>query len=225
MHHAVKHTVACEHVHHAMPTCAARPLCRCDAASNRSLHTVRRDISPPPEKSHPQRTDSRISSPLHPGDTFVDPSSRADACVTARGRTAPDDRRTTAERPVIETILLANRQVVDARVTMRHQAVLVELPVFVAVRTEPVAGVVMPFVGKAHRDAIAVERPQLLDQPVVGRASTCAAAARRSRRGRSRIPRGCAIGFAAYRRATRAAGRACSIRPRRRAPSGAPFRA
>ena len=48
-----------------------------------------------------------------------------------------------------------------------HQAVLVELPVLVAVAAEPVAAVVVPFVGEAHRDAVVAKRPDLLDQPVV----------------------------------------------------------
>ncbi len=34
-------------------------------------------------------------------------------------------------------------------------------------RAEPAAGVIVPFVGKAHGNAIPVEGPQLLDQPVV----------------------------------------------------------
>src|SRR5438874_1309012 len=52
----------------------------------------------------------------------------------------------------------------DARL---HETMLVELPVLVAVRAEPLAGVVMPLVGEAHGDAVAVEGPQFLDEPVV----------------------------------------------------------
>ena len=48
-----------------------------------------------------------------------------------------------------------------------HQPVLVELPVFVAVGTEPVAGVIVPLVRKAHGDAIAGEGPELLREAVV----------------------------------------------------------
>ena len=43
----------------------------------------------------------------------------------------------------------------------------VEFPVLVAVGAEPLAGVVVPFIGKAHGDAIVGEGPQFLDQPVV----------------------------------------------------------
>ena len=44
---------------------------------------------------------------------------------------------------------------------------VVELPVLVAVGAKPVPGVVVPLVGESHRDPVVVERPQLLDQPVV----------------------------------------------------------
>ena len=48
----------------------------------------------------------------------------------------------------------------------RNQAVLVELPVFIAIAAKPLAAVVMPFVGKAHGYPILAKRPQFLDQPV-----------------------------------------------------------
>src|SRR5690242_1136516 len=72
-----------------------------------------------------------------------------------------------AERPVILPVTLPNRQVVDARDAPPHEAMLIELPVFVAVGTKPVAGIVMPLVGEAHGDAVAVESPQFLDQAIV----------------------------------------------------------
>jgi hypothetical protein len=51
-----------------------------------------------------------------------------------------------------------------------HQAVLVELPVLVAVGAEPGAGVVVGLVGEADGDAVAVVGPQFLDQWIVDRA-------------------------------------------------------
>ena len=75
--------------------------------------------------------------------------------------------RTTAERPVIEAVLLADRQIVDARDAHPHQAVLVELPVLVAVRAEPASRIVTPFIGEANRDAVLVKGPEFLDQPIV----------------------------------------------------------
>ena len=59
--------------------------------------------------------------------------------------------------PMKATVLLRNRDVVDARFAATHQPVLVELPLLVAVGAIPLAGVVMPFVLKAHRDAVVVE--------------------------------------------------------------------
>src|SRR3954447_3373808 len=63
--------------------------------------------------------------------------------------------------------LLAGRDVVDARMPSSHQSALVEHPVLVAIGTEPGAGLVVPLVGEPGRDAIGVEGPHLLDQPVV----------------------------------------------------------
>src|SRR5271155_4367491 len=74
---------------------------------------------------------------------------------------------TPAGGPEIFSVRFGNRQVVDAGDAPAHQAVLVELPEFIAVRAEPLAAVVMPFVGEAHRHAILSKPPQLLDEPVV----------------------------------------------------------
>src|SRR5215468_12528075 len=74
---------------------------------------------------------------------------------------------TAAERPVILAFALLNRQVVDAGDAQPHQAVLVELPVLVAVAAEPVAAVVVPLIGEAHGDAVVAVGPELLDQAVV----------------------------------------------------------
>src|SRR5581483_10065387 len=71
------------------------------------------------------------------------------------------------ERPVVLALGFLDGKIVDARDPAPHQAVLGEFPVLVAVRAEPAAGVVAPLVGEAHGDAVLVERPELLDQPVV----------------------------------------------------------
>src|SRR3989344_1349254 len=75
--------------------------------------------------------------------------------------------RASAERPIELSVFGLDRLVVDAGVSMRHQSLLVELPVLVAVAAKPVAGVVVPLVHKPHRDAISVEGPKFLDQAVV----------------------------------------------------------
>src|SRR3954447_10094866 len=48
-----------------------------------------------------------------------------------------------------------------------HDAVFVELPVFVSVGAVPVAGVVVALVGEAYGDAGSVEGPELFDEAVV----------------------------------------------------------
>src|SRR5437867_8190870 len=71
------------------------------------------------------------------------------------------------QRPEELALAFLDRQVVDAGVAVRHQAGVVEQPVLVAVAAVPVAAVVVPLVGEAHGDAVALEGPQFLDQAVV----------------------------------------------------------
>src|SRR5262245_21815617 len=75
--------------------------------------------------------------------------------------------RAAAERPAVFALALLDRQIVDARDAQPHQAVCVELPVLIAIAAEPEAAVVVPFIGKAHRNAVVAEGPDLLDQAVV----------------------------------------------------------
>jgi hypothetical protein len=65
------------------------------------------------------------------------------------------------------TVFPADRQVVNAGVSLAHQADIIELPVLVAERSEPIAAVVMPFICKPDGNPVAVERSQLLDETVV----------------------------------------------------------
>src|SRR5882724_4648503 len=73
----------------------------------------------------------------------------------------------TTERPMIFAVRLLDREVIDARQPMPHQAVVIKLPILIAVRAIPVPGIIMPFVGKTRRDAIPVEGPKLFDQPII----------------------------------------------------------
>ena len=73
----------------------------------------------------------------------------------------------TPEWPEIFAVGFFYRQVVDAGEAALHQAGRIELPILVAIGAEPVAAVVVPFVGKAHGDAVAGEGPQFLDQAIV----------------------------------------------------------
>src|SRR5579863_6433673 len=58
-------------------------------------------------------------------------------------------------------------QVVNARVAHAVQTVLVVLPIFISVGAKPVARIIVPFVGKPHRDAIVRKSPKLLDQAII----------------------------------------------------------
>src|ERR1700682_1053740 len=76
-------------------------------------------------------------------------------------------RRPWARRgPVKAAVFLGNRNIVDAGFAAAHQADFVELPLLVAVGAMPLPGIVMPLVLKAHRDVVAVERPEMLDQAI-----------------------------------------------------------
>src|SRR6267143_2954319 len=74
---------------------------------------------------------------------------------------------TTTERPMILPIALLNREVVDAGNASPHKSMLVELPVFVAIGTEPMPRVVMPLVGKSDGDTIAVKCPKFFDETII----------------------------------------------------------
>src|SRR5690606_25987929 len=56
--------------------------------------------------------------------------------------------------PVEEPVGGVDRDVVDARVSLTHEAVLVELPVLVAVRAEPLAVDVVGLVDEPHGDPV-----------------------------------------------------------------------
>src|SRR3984957_1893551 len=78
------------------------------------------------------------------------------------------------EEPVIFALAIFDRQIVDAGEPPSHQALFVELPILVAIAAKPVAGIVVPFIGKAHGYPVVAKRPDLLDQPVFQLASPLA---------------------------------------------------
>src|SRR5690349_7596969 len=80
-----------------------------------------------------------------------------------------------AKRPVVLAVRLGDRQVVDAGNAMLHEPVVIELPVLVAVGTEPHAGIVVELVGEANRDPVPLHGPELLDEPIVELAGPLAA--------------------------------------------------
>ena len=60
-------------------------------------------------------------------------------------------------------IALLNWQVVDAGNTLLHESVFVELSILIAVRTEPVAEIIMPFVSKPDSHSVVPKSPKLFD--------------------------------------------------------------
>src|SRR5258708_8408505 len=101
------------------------------------------------------------------------PAVSGSQCLVGKPRSQPEVRQasvigwTTTEWPEVLGVGLGDGQVVDARVAAPHEPVAFELPVFVAVRAEPVTAVVVPLVREANGDAIAAHRPELLDEAVV----------------------------------------------------------
>jgi len=73
----------------------------------------------------------------------------------------------TSERPMIFSVAFRSGSVIYARETPTHQTVLIEFPILVAIRTEPVSAVAAPLICKTDSNSIAVERPKLLDQSIV----------------------------------------------------------
>src|SRR5215217_637589 len=64
-------------------------------------------------------------------------------------------------------VRLGDPDVVDARLATAHVALVVELPLLVAVAAPPLARRVARLVLEAHRDPIGGERPEVLAQRVV----------------------------------------------------------
>src|SRR4029079_12222228 len=77
------------------------------------------------------------------------------------------DRARPRGRPAEAPLAFLDGDIVDAGLAPAHQAVLVELPLLVAVGAMPLPGIVMPFILEAHRDAVLIERPEILDQAIV----------------------------------------------------------
>ena len=75
--------------------------------------------------------------------------------------------RTSSQCPVVLELRLFDWQTVDGSQPQAHQPVLIELPILIAIRAKPIPGVVVPFIGTAHRDMIPLERPEIFDQPIV----------------------------------------------------------
>src|SRR4029077_20932203 len=71
---------------------------------------------------------------------------------------------TSSQCPLVLVLRLFDWQTVDGSQPQAHQPVLIELPILIAIRAKRIPGVVVPFIGTAHRDMIPLERPELFDQ-------------------------------------------------------------
>jgi hypothetical protein len=69
--------------------------------------------------------------------------------------------------PTKFAIRFFNRQIIDAGVPMMHESCFIKVPVFVPIRAKPIAGVVMPLVGKPNRDAAFIKSPQFLNETAI----------------------------------------------------------
>src|SRR5437879_2418779 len=69
--------------------------------------------------------------------------------------------------PMKTAVFFGDRDIIDAGFGAAHQAMLVELPLLVAVGAMPLPGIVVPLILKPHRDTVAVERPEILDQAIL----------------------------------------------------------
>jgi hypothetical protein len=74
---------------------------------------------------------------------------------------------TAAQRPVEFSLGFLDRQIIDTCVPALHQAVFIELPVLITIRTEPLVSVIVPLVGKPDCDPLIFIGPKLFYQSVV----------------------------------------------------------
>src|SRR5262249_31434521 len=74
--------------------------------------------------------------------------------------------RPAAKRPSKQPLLFCDGKVVDACVPYFRKTSCIEFPVFVAVGTKPLTFSVARFVRKPDSNAVAIETPQFLDEPI-----------------------------------------------------------
>ena len=65
------------------------------------------------------------------------------------------------------TLVLLDEHVVDTRLTLTHQTMLIKLPEFIAVTSVPLAVVVVRFVNKTHSHSVFAEASQFFDKSIV----------------------------------------------------------
>jgi hypothetical protein len=81
---------------------------------------------------------------------------------TDRGRSVPDGYLDDGPGAVQEPIRFGDPYIIDAGITMMHDAFGVKLPVLIAVGAIPLTGIVVVLIGKSDRYAVTVKMPKAL---------------------------------------------------------------
>jgi hypothetical protein len=68
-------------------------------------------------------------------------------------------RAGTGPVPPVFPVRFLDRKIIDRGISVVHQAIGPEVPVLVSVGTEPISGIIMPFVSEAHGDAVVGKGP------------------------------------------------------------------
>lgn len=69
--------------------------------------------------------------------------------------------------PDEQPVAFLNGHIVDTGFTALHQPSFRELPIFVAVGTKEMTGVIVPFILETHSNAVVGIRPHFFDQPII----------------------------------------------------------
>ena len=72
-----------------------------------------------------------------------------------------------SEGPMELSLILNDREFIDACVSRMHQPFRVEFPVFIAVGPKPIARVIVILVGKPDGNPVVQKCPDFFDEPVV----------------------------------------------------------
>ena len=76
-------------------------------------------------------------------------------------------RARSGRRPVEAAVLLGELHIIVAGLAPAHQAVRVELPMLIAIGAVSLTVGIVPLILETQRDAIGLERPEVLDQAIV----------------------------------------------------------
>src|SRR4051812_24297608 len=75
--------------------------------------------------------------------------------------------RAPALRPVKHPFRLLDRKIIDRCISVVHDTMAIEFPIFVAIGPIPLTGVVTPFIGKTNGNSVFREGPKFLYQAIL----------------------------------------------------------